>query len=129
MTKYWIALMILLLAGCASVVPSQGFNFGQMLQSKGLPQLNDGIKSYEDGSYREAVGELQGALNAGLSDSEKVKAHKYLAFTYCISHRETLCREEFTKALTIDPNFELAPAEAGHPMWGTVFRSVKRNIK
>ena len=129
MTKYWIALMILLLAGCASVVPSQGFNFGQMLQSKGLPQLNDGIKSYEDGSYREAVGELQGALNAGLSDSEKVKAHKYLAFTYCISHRETLCREEFTKALTIDPNFELAPAEAGHPMWGTVFRSVKRTFK
>jgi len=129
MTKYWIALMILLLAGCANVVPSQGFNFGQVLQSKGLAQLNDGIKSYEDGSFREAVGELQGALNAGLSDSEKVKAHKYLAFTYCISHRETLCREEFAKALTIDPSFELTPAEAGHPMWGTVFRSVKRTIK
>ncbi len=129
MTKYWIALLILLLTSCASVVPSQGFKFGQILESKGVHQLNDGIKSYEDGSYREAVGELQGALDAGLSDSEKVTAHKYLAFTYCISHRETLCREEFTKALTIDPKFELTPAEAGHPMWGTVFRSVKRNFK
>ena len=128
MARYWIVL-ILLLTGCAGVTPSQGFKFGQMLESKGVHQLNDGIKSYEDGSYREAVGELQGALNAGLSDSDKVKAHKYLAFTYCISHRETLCREEFTKALTIDPKFELTPAEAGHPMWGTVFRSVKRNFK
>ena len=129
MTKYRIALMILLLTGCAGVTPSQGFKFGQVLESKGVHQLKDGIKSYEDGSYREAVGELQGALDAGLSDPDKVTAHKYLAFTYCISHRETLCREEFTKALTIDPKFELTPAEAGHPMWGTVFRSVKRNFK
>ncbi len=129
MTKYWIAVMILLLSGCAGVMPPQGFKFGQVPESKGTHLLDEGIKSYTDGSYREAVGKLQGALNAGLSDPDKVMAHKFLAFTYCISRRETLCREEFTKALTIDPKFELTPAEAGHPMWGTVFRSVKRNFK
>jgi hypothetical protein len=35
------------------------------------------------------------------------------------------CREEFRKALTMDPSLELSPAEAGHPVWGPVFRSLK----
>ena len=34
-------------------------------------------------------------------------------------------REEFQKILDIAPDFELTPAEAGHPTWGPVFRSVK----
>jgi len=44
---------------------------------------------------------------------------------HCVSGRTAACREEFRKALTMDPDVELSPAEAGHPTWGPVFRSVK----
>ena len=64
-------------------------------------------------------------LATGLNRSEQVTAHKYLAFIHCTSGREKQCRDEFRKVLDIDPALELEPAEAGHPVWGPVFRSVK----
>jgi hypothetical protein len=37
-------------------------------------------------------------------------------------------RMEFQRALRVDPRTDLDPAEAGHPAWGPVFRSlVRRN--
>ncbi|MBI2295732.1 MAG: TssQ family T6SS-associated lipoprotein [Betaproteobacteria bacterium] len=69
--------------------------------------------------------QLQSALDAGLGKSDQVKAHKHLAFIHCSSGREPRCRDEFRKALAADPGFDLDPAEAGHPTWGPVFRSVK----
>jgi hypothetical protein len=60
-----------------------------------------------------------------LGDQEKVNAHKHLAFIHCSQSRNGPCREEFRKALAIDPKMELAPAEAGHPSWGPIFRSLK----
>lgn len=88
-------------------------------------KLVSGIKNYESGDYTASQSELQAALNLGLSSWEQVVAHKYLAFISCVSGREKQCREEFKKALEIDPAFELKPAEEGHPIWGPVFRSVK----
>ncbi len=115
---------ILICTGCAGMGKTQA-----PLNNKAKEMLASGIRHYEDGSYQETIADLQGALDTGLSStSDQVKAHKYLAFTYCISNRETLCRQEFSKALAIDPKFDLAPAEAGHPMWGNVFRSVKKNF-
>jgi hypothetical protein len=58
--------------------------------------------------------------------SDKVAAHKYLAFIHCAQAREASCRNEFRKALALDPDLELTPAESGHPMWGPVFKSLKK---
>jgi Tfp pilus assembly protein PilF len=91
----------------------------------GEKDLAAGIRSYENARYGESARQLQSALDAGLSRPDRVKAHKYLAFIHCASGREGRCREEFRNALAIEPDFELDPAEAGHPMWGPVFRSVK----
>ena len=126
MTKYWmVAAVILICSGCAGMGKVQ-----PVQDTKGPQMLSSGIKSYEDGNYRDAIAQLQGALDTGLpASADKITAHKYLAFTYCVSNRETLCREEFGKVLAIDPKFDLAPAEAGHPIWGSVFRSVKRTLK
>ena len=33
--------------------------------------------------------------------------------------------DAFGRALQLDPAFTLTPAEAGHPLWGPVFRSLK----
>ena len=85
-----------------------------------------GVKSYDDGDYKAAARHLQAALNFGLpSAADRATAHKYLAFVGCTSGQPRVCRDEFRKALAADPGFDLTAAEAGHPIWGPVFRAVK----
>ena len=84
-----------------------------------------GLKQYEAGEYTESAKNLQGAITLGLPDRQRADAHKHLAFIHCAENRERQCRDEFRKALAVDPALELAPAEAGHPVWGPIFRSLK----
>jgi Tfp pilus assembly protein PilF len=89
-------------------------------------QLASGIKSYEDGDYQTALATLTNAQEMGLKGKrDQLLAHKYLAFIHCVSGREKRCRDEFREALEIDAAFDLKPEEAGHPIWGPVFRSEK----
>ena len=60
--------------------------------------------------------------SSACADKERANAHKHLAFIHCASNREQQCRDEFRKALAVDPALELAPEEAGHPVWGPIFR-------
>jgi Tfp pilus assembly protein PilF len=110
------------LGGCASDPIKE---IQRVFQGKGEPQLQAGIKHYDDGRYPQAERNFEAALNEGLNQAGQVTAHKYLAFIHCVSKRERQCRAHFNSALEIDPAFELGAAEAGHPMWGPVFRSVK----
>ena len=109
----------MLLTGCQAI--KGVFEKGH----KGDADLAAGVLSYEDGNYKESMRQLQSALGAGLSDTGKVRAHKHLAFIHCVSGRQGPCREEFRKALAINPKLELEPAEAGHPLWGPVFAKEK----
>ena len=84
-----------------------------------------GLKQYEAGEYTESAKNLQGALSLGLPDKQRADAHKYLAFIHCASNRERQCRDEFRKALAVDPALQLEPTEAGHPVWGPIFQSLK----
>jgi Tfp pilus assembly protein PilF len=94
--------------------------------SKSEQELESGIKSYEEGEYKTAARQLQAAVDAGLDvNRDQARAYKYLAFITCVSGREKVCRDNFHKALDADPKLDLEPAEAGHPIWGPVFRSVK----
>jgi len=122
-----LAALALALAGCQSepfrtiqTDFKRAFSF-----PKGGATLDAGIRLYEEGRYADASRELQSAITQGLSASDEVRAHKYLAFIHCVSDRIASCREEFRKALRIDPGMELSAAEAGHPIWGPVFRAVK----
>lgn len=94
-------------------------------RDSGDAALRAGLRQYEDGQYAESARNLQKALARGLPKPDQVTAHKYLAFMHCAAGRTAQCRDEFRRALRVDPNMELAAAEAGHPSWGPVFRSVK----
>jgi Tfp pilus assembly protein PilF len=94
-------------------------------EPKAEPVLQAALRLYEDGAYAESAKTLQAAIDQGLATKDRAQAHKYLAFIHCASSREQLCRDEFRKALTDDPSLDLAPAEAGHPIWGPIFRAVK----
>jgi Tfp pilus assembly protein PilF len=117
----------MLLAGCetAPFKQMQQDLAGLFESGKGESDLAAGIRSYENANYGESARQLQSALDQGLSKSSQLQAHKYLAFIHCVSGRQAQCRNEFRKALTVDPDFELGPAEAGHPIWGPVFLKEK----
>ena len=93
--------------------------------NRGEAALAAGLKQYEEGRYAESLKNLQTAIGQGLSDGDRINAHKHVAFIHCASNRERACRDEFRRALKVNPAMELAPAEAGHPIWGPIFRSVK----
>ena len=112
-----------LLSGCAGQPTDR---LAEMLHGKGAPALSEGIREFEEGRYPQAARSLNAALERGLSSTaDLARAHKYLAFIHCVSNRTALCRQEFGRALDVQPGMELEPSEAGHPTWGPVFRSVK----
>jgi Tfp pilus assembly protein PilF len=124
-----VAALAAVLAGCESA-PIKGIQEGitglfQGGSVKADQTLQTGIRQYENGNYAEASRLLQASLDQGLGQADQVRAHKYLAFIHCVSGRDARCRDEFRAALRVDPSFELAANEAGHPIWGPVFRSVK----
>lgn len=122
-----LALMLALAAALAAC-GSEGFKAFQQnlfVSSPGAGALKTGLRQYDDGAYGESAKSLGGAISQGLNSGELANAHKHLAFIHCAANRTGPCREEFRKALAADPKLELAPAEAGHPIWGPVFRSVK----
>ncbi|HZS67186.1 MAG TPA: TssQ family T6SS-associated lipoprotein [Burkholderiales bacterium] len=92
---------------------------------KAASPFKNALQQYEAGDYDESAKSFEGALRQGLGDKERASAHKHLAFIHCAAQRERECRDEFRKALAADPALELEPAEAGHPVWGPVFRAVK----
>jgi hypothetical protein len=49
-----------------------------------------------------------------------------MAFSYCVTSRPAPCRQAFDRALRLDPSFDLAPGEHGHPLWGPVFTKAKQ---
>jgi len=116
-------LFVALLQGCATE-PGQAIQ-SLFSPSKGVNAYKTGLKQYENGDYVDSLKSLQSALEQGLRDAERVDAHKHLAFIHCASARERQCRDEFRRGLAIDSGLELTPAEAGHPVWGPVFRSLK----
>ena len=88
--------------------------------------LNEGIELYNQGAYNEAIKRLSAADISAGSKANQVAAHKYIAFSYCVTSRPVPCRQHFDKAFKLDPAFALAPGESGHPLWGPVFAKAKK---
>ena len=114
------------MTGCASnAFRDTGLN--KLAPRKAEQELSAGISNYDKGNYQTAARELKYSINSGLTfQSDEISAHKYLAFIYCVTERTRLCSEEFRKIFVLDPHFELSPAEAGHPIWGPVYRRVRK---
>ncbi len=90
--------------------------------------LKEGLALYNDGQYDAAIKKLNTstAIWSGQNKAIQLSAAKYMAFSYCVSGRPILCRQQFERALKIDPAFDLMPSEIGHPLWGPVFLQAKK---
>ncbi len=89
--------------------------------------LKEGIELYNNGDYNDAIKRLGAADAPSAPKATQLEAIKYTAFSYCVTSRQTLCRQQFEKALKLDPGFDLAPGEHGHPLWGPVFAKAKKS--
>ncbi len=117
----------LFLAACAQPPPAPV----GLLDVSGRPAekaLLDGLKAYDDAQYDSAARLFRQALALGLaSTKDRAEAHKRLAFIHCAAGRLDPCEAEFRAARQEDPSFALDRAEAGHPVWGPVYRRVVPN--
>ena len=121
----WMLVVVGVLSACSSS-PVRDIGLDKLAPRKAEQELSAGLKSYEDGHYAQAQKQIQNALNSELTfKSDRVTAHKYLAFIHCVSDRKKQCRASFKEALEINPDLQLSTAESGHPMWGPVFREVQ----
>jgi len=92
--------------------------------------LQDGLVKYDAGDYAEAQRILESAVKLGLKDkADQVKALKHIAFTQCLADKWGVCRQTFIRIYDVDPNFDLTPAEAGHPSWTKTFAQAKAQAK
>lgn len=92
----------------------------------GRRKLAEGLELYEAGNFAGAIRALSAPEIEQSDPATRVEAGKYLAFSYCVTNRRTLCRRTFDRVLTIDSGFALKPAEAGHPLWGPVFVQARK---
>jgi hypothetical protein len=97
---------------------------------KAEQMLSDGMVKYDGGDYAAAHTLLEAALKEGLKKPEdQVRAMKHVAFTQCLLGKYSQCRADFLKIYDVDPNFDLTPAEAGHPSWTKTFAAAKAQAK
>ncbi|MDP2008231.1 MAG: TssQ family T6SS-associated lipoprotein [Rubrivivax sp.] len=129
-TAAWLAALALMaaaaLAGCAAPPPAPAAPTGGLAELMERPAerlLFEGIRAYDDGQYPQAEAALRKALASGLrSGRDQASAHKLLAFITCTSERAVACEAAFRAARAADPAFALSRSEAGHPLWGPVYR-------
>lgn len=88
--------------------------------------LREGIRMYDEGDFNGAIKRLSARDLSNGPPATRLAALKYTAFSYCVTSRPAQCRQSFDKALRLDPDFDLAPGEHGHPLWGPVFTQAKQ---
>lgn len=119
-----IALAAALTAGCMQASAPVG-----LLDVSARPAeraLLAGLKAYDDAQYDSADRLFREALAAGLvSPRDRAEAHKRLAFIQCAAGRLGDCETEFKLARQADRNFALDKSEAGHPVWGPVYKKLQ----
>lgn len=147
-----IALSCVLLAGCESMRPSEPKQLAPVkeVETKPTPApvtiapapvvvvispemqaLKDGLQLYNNGDYNGAIKKLNTSAEiwGGQNKAIQLEAIKHIAFSYCVTSKTLLCQRQFERALKLDPSFDLAAGEKGHPLWGPVFLKSKNPKK
>jgi hypothetical protein len=92
--------------------------------------LAAGLASFERGEYVAAMRQLSPlTTDTSLDIPNRLRALKSLAFSQCLTGAVVACRGTFERAFKLDPKFDLAPAEQGHPVWGPQFDRARKNLK
>lgn len=123
--KFPAIALVLAIAACAPMSPQPAPGLTDIAARPAERALLTGMRAYDDAQYAEAEKQMQLALATGLaSPKDRAAANKHLAFVYCTSQRVAQCEDAFRAARAADPSFALSRSEAGHPLWGPVYRKL-----
>jgi Tfp pilus assembly protein PilF len=129
-TRYLASLLAaaIMLSGCAAIKEIENpFKQETAEEAAAKAALSGGIALYEHGEYTAAVRKLATSGEIWKADKDlQLQALKYMAFSYCVTSQPAPCRQQFDKALKLDPAFDLTSGEKGHPLWGPVFERAKK---
>jgi hypothetical protein len=115
-----------LLAACAQAPQAPVVGVVDVMARPAERALLAGLKAYDDAQYESADRLFREALGAGLAaPRDRAEAHKRLAFLHCAAGRLAECEAEFRLARQADRNFTLDKSEAGHPVWGPIYRKLQ----
>ena len=119
-----LAFVVCLLTACVQAPPAP-IGLVDVSERPAEKALLAGLKAYEDAQYDIAEKQFVQALVTGLaSRRDRAEAHKRLAFIRCAAARIDECESEFRRARAADPAFALDRSEAGHPVWGPVYKKL-----
>lgn len=91
--------------------------------------LTAAMATYDRGEYAAAIRQLSPlTTDSSLDQASQLQALKSLAFSECLSRKITACRKTFERAFRLDRQFDLAPAEKGHPVWGPQFERARKAV-
>ena len=108
-----------------------GVSFAQQVSADSLELMLERAKTfYDNGEYEHAISELEKALQylKQLEQGDQVEAYKYLAFSYVAFGDKVKAKEQFKKALALEPNLTLDPATVS-PKIIKVFEEAKSEME
>lgn len=88
-----------------------------------------GLEQYNGGHFANAIRIFKDPMFERAWPELKIRALKYLAFSYCVTNNLEACRGAFVELLRFSPDFALSPAERGHPIWGPVFVRAQADVQ
>jgi hypothetical protein len=98
----------------------------QSIRFKPEQMLAEGAELYDKGDFKGAIRKLVTVRDStDVAPTIKQNTLRLLAFSYCVTSQRALCKNQFSTLLSIAPDFELSRGEAGHPLWGPVFKEAK----
>ncbi len=109
---------------------SISLSLGQSVSGDSLLKMLEKAKlHYNNGEYESAITQLENALQylKQLNQNEQVEAYKYLAFSYVAFGDREKAKEQFKRALDLDPKLELDPATVS-PKIIKVFEEAKAEM-
>ncbi len=92
-------------------------------------RFSEGVALYNDGKYANAIRVFREPVFERAWPELRVRALRYLAFSYCVTEQLPQCRKSFVEILKLQPDFTLTAAERSHPIWGPVFTQVQKDQK
>jgi hypothetical protein len=122
LTPFCVLLAGVTLSACA-VKPTESTTAASAAQQQALADLEQDYNAGQYANVAQTVG-LSVTLQTAPPSVHR-PAMKLQAFSYCLQSNTYQCKRSFDKLLQRYPDFDLAPSERDHPMWGPVFAEAK----
>ena len=115
-------LSMMVLAGCGIGGSAKNDGSSRSATPEQTAALDKLRTTYGSGQYGDVIREVaRSDVLASAPRDMVVESMKLQAFSYCLTGHPALCTDQFSRILSLKPDFRLQGAEQGHPQWQRAF--------